>query len=69
MILQCNYANESCGLPGDGGATGEKCGELAERFTEKVSLPAELIRGKGKMVIFSVRQHHESGTNGTGSTN
>jgi hypothetical protein len=41
-------------LPGDGGTIGERCDDLAERIAGKVSLSAELFRGKGKMVIFIV---------------
>ena len=38
MILQCDDIDESCGLPGDEGYTGEKCGTIAEGIAKKVSL-------------------------------
>lgn len=38
MILQCNYANEGCGLPGGEGTIGKKCGESAKLTAGNSSL-------------------------------
>jgi hypothetical protein len=54
MILQCNNADEGCGLPGDEGTVGEKCGNVAETIAGNSSLSEGAIYGKGKWVIFTV---------------
>ena len=66
MILQCNYADEGCGLPGGDGTIGKKCGESAETIAGNSSLSEGLFTGKGNMVIYTVSKHYENGTNMTG---
>ena len=61
-------ANGGCGLPGVEEGTGEKCGEAAERFAGNSSLSEGLVTCKGKKAIFTVSNHSENETNGTGST-
>ena len=67
MTLQCNYADESCGLPRGEGTIGKECGESAELTARNSSLSEGLFTGKGKMVISIVSKHYESDTNMTGS--
>jgi hypothetical protein len=69
MILQCDYADESCGLPGDEGTIGKECGESAEMIAGSSPLPeGGLFTAKGKMVISIVGPHSENDSNRTGSS-
>ena len=68
MILQCNYANEGCGLPRGDGTIRKKRGESAELIAGKSSLSKRLFRGKGKMTIFRMRTHNENDNIMTSST-
>ena len=68
MILQCNYADEGCGLPGDEGTIGMKCGKVAEGVAGNSSLSEGLFTGKGIMVIFTVSRQYENDTSMTGSS-
>jgi hypothetical protein len=68
MVLQCNNADEGCGLPGDEGTIGMKCGKSAEGVAGNSSLSEGLFTGKGKWVIFTVSRQYEDDTNMTGST-
>jgi hypothetical protein len=54
MILQCNYADEGCGLPGDEGVIGMKCGKSAETIAGNSSLSEGLFTDKGIRVIFTM---------------
>ena len=48
MILQCNYADEGCGLPGIDGTIGKKCGESAERIAGNSSLLEGAVYKQGQ---------------------
>ena len=67
MLLHDYHANGGCGLPGDGEDSGKKSGTIAERIDGKGTLSEGLIRGKGKMVIFSMSNHSENGIKSLGS--
>jgi hypothetical protein len=54
MILQCDDADESCGLPGGEGYTGKKCEMVAELTAGNSSLSEGLFTDKGKRVISTV---------------
>ena len=54
MILHCNYADEGCGLPGDEGTIGKRCGKSAETIAGNSSLSEGLFTGKGINVIFTI---------------
>ena len=63
MLLHGYHANGGSGLPEDEGGSEKRCGEAAGRSAGKDSLSEGLIRGKGKMVIFSMSNHSENDTN------
>jgi hypothetical protein len=44
MILQCNYADESCGLPGDEGTIGK----VMEGVARNSSLSEGAVYGQGQ---------------------
>jgi hypothetical protein len=48
MILQCNYADEGCALPGDEGTIGMKCGTVAEEVAGNSSLSEGLFTARAK---------------------
>ena len=48
MTLQCDDADESCGLPGVKKPSGRGCGESAEMIAENSSLSAGLFTSKAK---------------------
>ena len=48
--------------------TGRKWKKLAERIARNHSLSEGVIKGREKMVIFSMPKHNESDTNRKGST-
>jgi hypothetical protein len=68
MILQCKNADEGCGLPGDEGTIGKRCGKSADEVAGTGSLSEGAVYDKGKVVISTVGTHDGSGTNRTGST-
>ena len=68
MTLQCNNADEGCGLPGDEGVIGMKCKKTAETIAGNSSLSEGAVHGKGRMVISAMPKQDESDTIGTGST-
>jgi hypothetical protein len=51
MVLQCNNADEGCGLPGEEGTIGTGCGKTAETIAGNSSLSEGAVHGKGRMVI------------------
>ena len=63
MLLHGYHANGGCGLPGGDGDSGKKCGEAAETKCQTFLARRGLIRGKGKMVIFTVGSPSENVTN------
>jgi hypothetical protein len=67
MVLQCNNADEGCGLPGDEGTIGMECGKSAETIAGNSSLLEGAVYGKGKWVIFAVSKQYENDSNMTGS--
>jgi hypothetical protein len=69
MILHCNYADEGCGLPGEEGTIGTKCGKSAETIAGTSSLSKGAVYGKGKWVISTVLKQYENDAKMTGSTN
>ena len=68
MTLQCDDADESCGLPGGEGIIGKKCGMVAEEVAGNSSLSEGLFTDKGKRVISTAGPCSENDTNTTGST-
>ena len=61
-LLHDYLASGCCGLPGGDGDSGKKCGEAAETKRRTVLSRRGLIRGKGKMVIFTMRPPSENVT-------
>jgi hypothetical protein len=53
MILQCNYADEGCGLPRGEGTIGMKCGKSAETIAENSSHSEGAVYGQGQMGHFN----------------
>jgi hypothetical protein len=47
MILQCNNADEGCGLPGDEGIIGMECRKVAETIAGNSSLSEGAVYGQG----------------------
>ena len=52
MLLHGYHANGGCGLPGDGEASGGKCGEAAETIAGKGSLSEGADWGQGQNAHF-----------------
>jgi hypothetical protein len=48
MILQCNYADESCGLPRVKKPSGRGCGESMKMIAGNSSLSEEAVYEQGK---------------------
>ena len=67
MILQCNYADEGCGLSGVKEPSGRSAERPRKRLPETVLSQRGLFSGKGKMVISIVSKHYEDDTNMMGS--
>ena len=68
MALHYSDANGGCGLPGVEEIPGESARSSWKESPEIVLSPRGLIKGRGKMVIFSTTKHNESDTNRKGST-
>ena len=68
MTLHCNNADEGCGLPGDEGVIGKRCGNVADEVAGTGSLSEGAVYGKGKVVISTVPRQYENDTKMTGSS-
>jgi hypothetical protein len=77
MTLQCDDADESCGLPGDEGIIGKKCGESAEVVAGNSTLSEGCLRAKVKwsfplwdhvVKMISTRRAHRDEDVGVGFT-